>query len=126
MNILQNTWKGLKMTLTEGQRKFIEKAPKFIDDLYERLQNDEFQREWIKVTLEEFLADGDINVFVRCLTYVVQARGRGEISKLATASNIDRSNLSDILNGKVTPRIDTVLKLIKALGYEYEIILKSA
>jgi len=114
------------MTLTDKEREYISKAPNFDDDMMEQLQDPEFEAGWIELTLQEFLEDGDINTFIRCLTYVVKARGHGEISRLASASSIDRSNLSEILNGKVTPRIDTALKLIQGLGYKYDIKLKSA
>ena len=114
------------MTLTNKQQKWLDKAPNFDDDMMERLQNPEFEAGWLELTLQEFLEDGDFNTFIRCLTYVVKARGRGEISRLAKASSIDRSNLSEILNGKVTPRIDTAIKLIRGLGYECDIKLKTA
>jgi len=114
------------MTLTDKEREYLAKAPDFVEDLIERLQEPEFQKGWLELTLEEFLEDGDVNRFIRCLTYVVKARGRGEVSKLAAASNVDRGNLSEIVNGKVTPRLDTVLKLIKGLGYTYHIELKKS
>ena len=114
------------MKLNDKQQEWIKKAPNFDDDMMERLQDREFEAGWLELTLREFLEDGDINTFIRCLTYVVKARGRGEISRLATASSIDRSNLSEILNGKVIPRIDTALKLIRGLGYECDVKLKTA
>ena len=114
------------MSLTDKQQEWINKAPNFDDDMIEQLQDPEFEAGWIELTLQEFLEDGNFNTFIRCLTYVVKARGRGEISRLATASSIDRSNLSEILNGKVVPRIDTAFKLIRGLGYEYDVKLKSA
>ena len=126
MNILKNILKGIIMELTDKEREFIAKAPRFEDDLIEQLQEPEFEAGWLKLTLEEFLEDGDVNTFVRCLTYVVKARGRGEITKLANKSKIDRGNLSEILNGKVTPKLDTALKLIRGLGYKLDIKLKSA
>ena len=78
----------------------------------------------IKNFLEEFAKDGNINAFIRSLQHVVKARGRGAISALAKELDIDRSNLSDILNGKVQPKISTTLKLINGLGYKIQ--LKSA
>ena len=114
------------MTLTDKQKEWISKAPNFDDDMIERLQDPIFEAGWLELTLQEFLEDGNFNRFIRCLTYVVKARGRGEISRLAAASSIDRGNLSEILSGKVTPRIDTALKLIRGLGYEYDVKLKTA
>lgn len=118
------------MTLTPKQKEFINKAQKFDDDMIERLQDPEFQKGWLELTLEEFLQDGDVNSFTRCLTYVVKARvknsNRGEISRLAKELNLDRSNLSEIVNGNTQPRLETAFKLLNGLGYKYDIKLKLA
>ena len=107
------TVKGLIMTLTKEQIEYLEKAPN-----------------WEELTLSEFLEDGNIETFIRCLTYVVKARvkssGRGEISRLARELNIDRSNLSEIVNGNKQPRLETAFKLLNGLGYKYDIKLQSA
>lgn len=57
---------------------------------------------------------------------MVKNSKRGEITRIAKEAGINRSNLYDIMNGKVTPRIDTAFKLISGLGYKYEIKLQSA
>ncbi len=112
------------MTLTDRERKYIANAPTFREHLLEQMQDPEYQKGWLQISLEEFLEDGNVDEFVRSLTYVVQARGRGEITKLAKELNIDRSNLSEIINGKTKPQLSTILKLINGLGYDYEIKLK--
>lgn len=94
------------------------------DYMYEKLQDKDYQRIYLETSLEEFAKDGNINAFIRSLQHVVKARGRGAISALARELDMDRSNLSDILNGKVQPKISTTLKLLNGLGYKIE--LKSA
>ena len=94
------------------------------DLMQKHLQDKDYQRVYLETSLEEFAKDGNINAFIRSLQYVVKARGRGTISSLAKELNMDRSNLSDILNGKVQPKISTTLKLINGLGYKIQ--LKSA
>ena len=94
------------------------------DYMHEKLQDKDYQRIYLETSLEEFTKDGNINAFIRSLQHVVKARGRGAISTLARELNMDRSNLSDILNGKVQPKISTTLKLLNGLGYKIE--LKSA
>ena len=89
-----------------------------------KLQDKDYQRIYLETSLEEFAKDGNINAFIRSLQHVVKARGRGAISALARELDMDRSNLSDILNGKVQPKISTTLKLLNSLGYKIE--LKSA
>ncbi|DAB06690.1 TPA: hypothetical protein CPT95_10025 [Candidatus Gastranaerophilales bacterium HUM_15] len=119
-----------KMTLNDKQKKFINNAPKWEDDHLERLQDTKYQKEWLELTLNEFLKDGNVETFIRCLTDVVKVRvkisGRGEISRLAKELKIDRSNLSEIVNGDKQPRLETAFKLLNGLGYKYDIKLESA
>ena len=91
------------------------------DYMQEYLQDKEYQRIYLVTSLEEFAQDGNIEAFIRSLGHVVKARGRGAISSLAKELNMDRSNLSDILNGKVQPKISTTLKLLNGLGYKIEL-----
>lgn len=111
-------------------QQFIDNAPDWEDEQLKRLQDPEYQRGWLELTLSEFLEDGNIETFIRCLTYVVKARikssGRGEISRLARELHIDRSNLSEIVNGNKQPRLETAFKLLNGLGYKYDIKLQSA
>lgn len=107
-------------------REYLAKAPSFNEHFEKQMQDPEYQKEWLKVSLEDFLENGDVDEFIRSLTYVVQARGRGEITRLAKELKIDRSNLSEIINGKTKPQLSTVLKLINGLGYDYEIKLKQS
>jgi len=89
--------------------------------MHEKLQDKDYQRIYLETSLEEFAKDGNISAFIRSLQYVVKARGRGAISTLARELDMDRSNLSDILNGKVQPKISTTLKLLNGLGYKIEL-----
>lgn len=118
------------MELNDKQIKYIENAPSWDEHHLEQLQDPEYQRGWLELTLSEFLEDGNLDTFIRCLTDVVKARvkasPRGEISRLARELNIDRSNLSEIINGDTQPRLETAFKLLNGLGYKYDIKLKSA
>lgn len=130
MITLKISVKGLIMSLTKQQIEYLEKAPNWEDEQIKHLQDPDYQRNWLELTLNEFLEDGNIETFIRCLTYVVKARikssGRGEISRLARELNIDRSNLSEIVNGNKQPRLETAFKLLNGLGYKYDIKLQSA
>ena len=106
--------------------KLLETSVNHDEYMDEWLQDKEKQRLWLETNLEEFVKDGNIEAFIRSLQYVVKARGRGAVTSLAKELHMDRSNLSEILNGKKTPRLDTVFKLVKGLGYDYSIQLQSA
>lgn len=82
--------------------------------LSEKLQDEIFQKEFLRVSIEEYAEDGDFKEFFRSLEQVIKARG--SVRSFAEKIDIDRSNLCDILNGKTIPRIDTLNKILKGLG----------
>ena len=96
------------------------------DFMQKQLQDKDYQRIYLETSLEEFAQDGNINAFIRSLQHVVKARGRGAVTKLANELNIDRSNLSDIINGKTEPSGKMMLKIINGLGYSILLRKKSA
>lgn len=83
------------------------------------LKTEEDIKEWLSLNLDEYLQDGDLNAFVRALEYVV--RVKDNISNISRKTGILRSNLYAIFNGDVTPQFDTVLKLLKELGYTLKV-----
>ena len=83
------------------------------------LKTEEDIKEWLSLNLDEYLQDGDLNAFVRALEYVV--RVKDNISNISRKTGISRSNLYAIFNGDVTPLFDTVLKLLKELGYTLKV-----
>ncbi len=107
----------------QEMNKVIANSVSHDDLMLEHLKDNDYQRIYLETSLEEFAKDGNINAFIRSLQHVVKARGRGAISALAKELDIDRSNLSDILNGKVQPKISTTLKLINGLGYKIQLKL---
>lgn len=83
------------------------------------LKSEDDIKEWLSLNLDEYLQDGDLNAFVRALEYVV--RVKDNISNISRKTGISRSNLYAIFNGEVTPQFDTVLKLLKELGYTLKV-----
>ncbi len=84
--------------------------------MQERLQDDEFQYAWLRQCIEDYIQDGDFVTFYRAIERVVKART--SVSKLARELKMNRGNLSEILNGKVEPKMQTAFKILKSLGYE--------
>lgn len=89
---------------------------KLIDN---ELKTEEDIKEWLSLNLTEYLEDGNLNAFVRSLEYVVRAKDN--ISNLSRKTGISRSNLYAIFRGEVTPQFDTVLKMLKELGYTLKV-----
>ena len=96
---------------------------KFEDDLMKQLQNPEFQQEWLKQTILEYIEDGDYIEFFKCLEYVIKARTT--VSEFAKQVGMNRVQLVDILHGRTkTPSLITIGKILSGLGYKID--LKSA
>ena len=92
--------------------------------MQEQLQDDEFQYAWLRQSMEDYIQDGDFAVFYRAIERVVKARTT--VSKLAVELNMNRGNLSEILNGKVEPKMQTAFKILKGLGYEITLTKKAS
>ncbi len=85
----------------------------------QELKTEDDIKEWLSLNLEAYLEDGNINAFVRALEYVVRAKDN--ISNLSKKTGISRSNLYAIFKGEVTPQFDTILKVLKELGYTLKV-----
>ena len=68
--------------------------------------------------LTDALATGDRAYIALALGTV--ARARGGIAKLAEETGLQRQALHRALGEKGNPRLDTVLKVIRALGFSLE------
>lgn len=87
--------------------------------IQQELKTEEDIKEWLSLNLEAYLEDGSLNAFVRSLEYVVRAKDN--ISNISKKTGISRSNLYAIFKGDVTPQFDTVLKVLKELGYTLKV-----
>lgn len=85
----------------------------------QELKSEDDIKEWLSLNLEAYLEDGNLNAFVRSLEYVVRAKDN--ISNLSKKTGISRSNLYAIFKGDVKPQFDTVLKVLKELGYTLKV-----
>ncbi|MBO5317535.1 MAG: hypothetical protein J6A74_03750, partial [Oscillospiraceae bacterium] len=72
--------------------------------MMEELQDPEFQQEWLKQTILEYIEDGDYIEFFKCLEYVIKARTT--VSEFAKQVGMNRVQLVDILHGRTkTPSL---------------------
>ena len=87
------------------------------DFMNEKLQNQDFQKEWLTVSIQDYIETGDYGEFQRALEQVIKARGT--VKEFAQQVGINRSNLIDMLHGrtKTTPNFSTITKILKGLGY---------
>ena len=83
------------------------------------LQDEEYQKMYLNSAIQEFIADGDYDLFFQSLEQVVKARM--SISELSQKTGITRAALYEMFKGKRVPRLDTIGKLLKELGYSLQV-----
>ncbi len=91
----------------------------FNDFVLEQLKDEEFQKEYMNESLTQYINDGDFNAFFRSLELVIKSRD--SISGFCEKAGIDRTMLYEIFRGKRVPRLDTLAKILKTLGYNLRI-----
>ncbi len=100
-----------------------EKLDKYTTD-YEDIIDEElldavFQKTYLDESLKEYLEDGNFDLFFKSLERVIKARG--SVSDFARKTELDRSNLYAMFNGEQIPRFDTVMKILKELGFTLKV-----
>ncbi|MBR1754662.1 helix-turn-helix domain-containing protein [bacterium] len=92
----------------------------FDDDLNRQLQNPEFQKEWLRQTILDYIENGDYIEFFRALEQVIKARTT--VTDFAQQVGINRVQLVDILHGRTkTPSLITIGKILSGLGYTLDV-----
>jgi len=89
------------------------------DFIIEQLKDEEFQKEYMNQSLAQYIEDGDFNAFFRSLELVIKSRE--SISDFCKKAGIDRAMLYGIFKGKRIPRVDTLAKILKTLGYSLKV-----
>lgn len=69
--------------------------------------------DYLQLTLEEYLADGDLPFFLKGLRTFVESQGG--VSELAKRTGIETEILSNMLSNEGAPRLDTFQTLLTAL-----------
>lgn len=88
--------------------------------LLEELKNPEFARAFINLAFEEYFEDNDSQSLARSLDYLVKANGG--VSKIAEVSGLDRTNIYKIFRNEISPKLDTIYKLLNAMNYTLQIV----
>lgn len=86
-----------------------------LDEVFcEVFNTEEDLREYLQYSFEEYLEDGDFNVFCRSLELVIKSRDT--IQGFARKVDLSKMGLYNIINGKKEPKIRTLAKILKELG----------
>lgn len=79
------------------------------------LQDEEYQKMYLNQAIQEYIVDGDYDLFFQSLEQVIKARM--SLSEFSQKTGITRTALYEMFKGERIPRLDTVGKLLKELGY---------
>ena len=79
----------------------------------------EVQKEYLTLSLAEYVSDGDFNKFYKSLEKIIKSRE--SVTSFAKKVNIDRTNLYTLFNGEKVPRLDTIAKILKELGFSIQV-----
>ena len=84
----------------------------------QRLANDqEAAIDYLQLTLEEYLADGDLPFFLKGLRTFIESQGG--VSKLSKRTGIDAETLSDALSNEDVPQLDILNTILN--GFECQL-----
>lgn len=79
----------------------------------ERLANDwKAAIDYLQLTVEEYLADGDLPFFLKGLRTFIESQGG--VSELSKRTDIDAETLSDTLSDEDAPRLDILNTILNA------------
>ena len=70
--------------------------------------------------LEECLKDGNMELFTAALKYVAEARGG--VARLSKKTHLNREALYRTLSANGNPRLDTLAKVLKAMGLRIGVV----
>ncbi len=82
-------------------------------DMSKYLDSDESIEEYLNQVLE----DGDNAEFIRAVGYIAKAKGMTSIAK---DTGLGRESLYKAFNGEANPRFDTVIKVMRSLGFNFQ------
>lgn len=83
------------------------------------LQDIEYQKMYLDAAIQEFITEGDYDLFFQSLEQVVKARM--SISEFSQKTGITRAALYEMFKGERVPRLDTIGKLLKELGFSLHV-----
>jgi probable addiction module antidote protein len=89
------------------------------EHLQKMLQDEEYRKMYLNAVIQDFIIDANYNLFFKSLEEVVRATS--SISEISQKTGITRKALYEMFNGKRIPRLDTIGKLLKELGYTLQV-----
>ncbi len=83
------------------------------------LADENYRREYLNQSIKDFIDEGDYNLFFKSLERVIRATD--SLNNFANKTGIGRTALYEMFKGKRVPRLDTIGKILKELGYTLQV-----
>jgi probable addiction module antidote protein len=89
------------------------------DFVTELLKNPEEAAEYLRASLDEYSADGNLEAFLTAVRTVADAQGG--ITELAKKTELNRQTLYRTLSKEGNPRIKTLRSVLSSLGFRLSV-----
>ena len=91
----------------------------FENYLITKLKNPDYAKTYLETALEEYGKDQDADSFLLALRDIATAQGG--LSKLAKDTNLNRAGIYRALGEGGNPRLDTMQKILRNLGFRLSV-----
>lgn len=98
-----------------SKSKILKNTTSYHEHLIATLKNRKEADLYLRIAMEEYHDDGDVEVLLIALRNIVEARGG--MGQLAKKTQLNRQNLYQVLSNKGNPTLDTFELILKGLGY---------
>lgn len=98
-----------------NKESIIKNTRRYEDGLIEDLKDPKEAQAYLEASLLAYEEDGNTDALLLALGHV--AKAQGGIGKLAKRTDVSREHLYDLLASKHTPRLDTTISILSALGF---------
>lgn len=100
--------------------KLIQNTSSYQEEFIESLKNPEEANLYLRMAMEEYHEDGDVEALLLALRNIADAKGG--MSQLAEATHLNRQHLYNALSVKGNPTLNTFETILKGLGYKLSIL----
>ncbi len=102
-----------------SKTKLLKNTASYHDELIESLKKPKQADMYLRLAMEEYHEDGDVEALLIALRNITEAKGG--MSKLARKTHLNRQNLYNVLSEKGNPTLGTFELILKGLGYKLAI-----
>ena len=113
------TRKKTPRKISAERKKLLAMTRSWDDYMQEELADPKEAELYLAISIEEYLADGDMDSFLSSLRHV--AKARGGMARVAKKTGLSRESLYRTLSRRGNPQFRTMLSVIHALGMRVRI-----